>query len=56
MKDLWKGIAIAGIWVGVGLSAIFADEAIILVAFFAMMATAACAVARDPQDKETENE
>jgi len=34
-----KGIAIAGIWIGVGLSAFGAGTACVGVAFFAMVAT-----------------
>lgn len=34
-----KGIAIAGIWIGVGMSAFGAGGAVVLVALFAMVAT-----------------
>lgn len=40
MKDIGKGIAIAGIWIGVGIASISAGEAIVLIAMFAMAATA----------------
>ena len=42
MKDLWRGIAIAGIWIGVGLLAMFAGPQVIIIAFCAMIATIAC--------------
>lgn len=40
MKDIGKGIAVAGIWIGVGIVSISAGEAIVAVAFFAAIATA----------------
>ena len=39
MKDIGKGIAVAGIWIGVGISSAFAGQAIIMVALFAAAAT-----------------
>lgn len=39
MKNLGKGIAIAGIWIGVGIASISAGEYIIMVSLFAMIAT-----------------
>jgi len=37
--DIGKGIAIAGIWLGVGISSIGAGEAVVMVALFAAGAT-----------------
>lgn len=39
MNGIGKGIAIAGIWIGVGIVSISAGEMIGLVAMFAMVAT-----------------
>ena len=39
MDGLGKGIAIAGIWIGVGIVAISAGDAVIAVSLFAMIAT-----------------
>lgn len=39
MKDAWKGIAIAGIWIGTGIASMHSGAAIMVVAMFAMMAT-----------------
>lgn len=39
MDSIGKGIAVAGIWIGVGIASISAGEAIVAVAFFAMLAT-----------------
>lgn len=37
--DVGKGIAIAGIWIGTGMTAFGAGEAVIVVAMFAAAAT-----------------
>ncbi len=39
MDSIGKGIAVAGIWIGVGIVAIWAGEAVALVSLFAMLAT-----------------
>lgn len=39
MKDLGKGIATVGIWIGVGMVARYGDPAVIFVGLFAVMAT-----------------
>lgn len=39
MKDLGKGIGVAGIWIGVGISGFGAGQAAVGVAIFAMIAT-----------------
>lgn len=39
MNSIGKGIAIAGIWIGVGIAALSAGDAIVAVALFAMIAT-----------------
>lgn len=42
----WQGIAIAGIWLGTGLSAFAAKEGVIGVALFAFLATMFVAAAK----------
>jgi len=37
--SIGKGIAVAGIWLGVGMSAIGAGDAVVVVAMFAMIAS-----------------
>lgn len=39
MKDIGKGIAVAGIWIGVGIVSMSAGEGIVAIAMFAMLAT-----------------
>lgn len=39
MNSIGKGIAIAGIWIGVGIVSVSAGEAIVAVVMFAMIAT-----------------
>lgn len=39
MKDIGKGIAVAGIWLGVGIVSIGSSELIVPVAMFAAVAT-----------------
>lgn len=41
-NDLGKGIATAGIWIGTAISAVWCGALVVLVAFFAFVAT--CAV------------
>ena len=44
MKDLWKGMAIAGIWIGTGAIAFSpAGVMVIMVALFAFLGTVAIA-------------
>ena len=43
MNRLWKGIAIAGIWIGIGVSAKYTEGAAII-AIFGALATAMVAV------------
>lgn len=38
-KDNWRGIAVAGIWIGTGLSAFGMGLGAVLLGFFAWMAT-----------------
>lgn len=35
----WEGLAVAAIWIGTGLSAVFAGAAVVFVAFVAFIAT-----------------
>lgn len=38
-SKLWKGIAIAGVWIGTGISAMYCGIFVVAVAIFAMFAT-----------------
>lgn len=44
MDKLCKGLAIIGIWIGVGIVAAFTGNAVVAVSFFAMIATGFVAV------------